>query len=191
MDPFKSHSEYAGEMIRAAVWVLTLRANNEGRLRATLPRAPKELPTNRHTIKEQDSDERARQRVVSISPSGESQSRSGGRRHEPIRSIWAVVWSSLSQRYPKATKGGARISPNHSRSPCNVVRYSLEKGIIERLADIPSRNRPTDGALWSLKSWCDEYRAEADRTMLEHSTIHSVHEAISPQRQFLVQYHSD
>lgn len=46
-----------------------LGARRAGRQRATLPRTPAALPVKRLTVSEQDSDERARQRVRDARPS--------------------------------------------------------------------------------------------------------------------------
>ena len=130
METFKSHfrtpSAAAPEISGPKEVVLILEATNNGRLRATLPKAPKAFPANRHTVRQQDSDERPRQRVITVSVSAESQSYSPSSKQEPNRRMCAVLWSSLSQRRSKDTSAGARISAAHSASLWMELRYELE-----------------------------------------------------------------
>lgn len=167
MEPFKSHlmspSVAAGEISGAKVFVPTLWATSNGRLRATPPKAPKALPANRHTVRQQDSEDRPRQRVIIVRASAESQSHSPNTRQEPHRRIWAVLWSSLSHRKSKETSAGARTSPAHSTSLWIEVRYELEGCEMQSAAESPSRKRPTDGALWSCREgWTQRQHAFID-----------------------------
>lgn len=120
MDPFKSHlvgqSFAAIEKCVAKVFVSMLGAISNGRLRATPPKAPKALLANRHTVRQQDREERPRQRVINVRASAEIQSHSPSSRQEPHRRMCAVWRSSLSNRKSKETRAGARTSPAHSAS---------------------------------------------------------------------------
>lgn len=151
MEPFKSHllspSAAAAEMTGAKVFVPTLGATSNGRLRATPPKAPKTLPANRHTVRQQDREDRPRQRVITVRASAESQSYSPSSRQEPNRRICAVLWSSLSHRKSKETSAGARTSPAHTASLWIEVRYEVEGGKMQSAAEFPSRKRPSEGAL--------------------------------------------
>ena len=159
MNPFKSHfnipSVADGEMRGAKEFVPTPGATSNGRLRATPPRAPKALPANRHTVRQQDRDDRPRQRVKSVRASAESQSHSPSNRQEPHRRICAVLWSSLSHRKWKDTSAGARTSPAHSASFWREERNELEgcemQSPAESPAESPSTRRPIEGALWSCR----------------------------------------
>lgn len=151
MEPFKAHlmspSAAAGETSGAKVFVPTLGATSSGRLRATPPKAPRAFPANRHTVRQQDREDRPRQRVISVRASPESQSHSPNSRQEPHRRMCAVLWSSLSHRKSKETSAGARTSPAHSASLWIEVRYELEGRKMQSAAESPSTNRPTEGAL--------------------------------------------
>lgn len=155
MEPFKSHltgpSVAGGEMNRAKVFVPSLRTTSSGRLRATPPKAPKALPANMHTVRQQDREDRPRQRVITMRASAESQSHSASSRQEPHRRICAVLRSSLSHRKSKETSAGARTSLAHSASLWMEVRYELEGWKMQSAAESPSRKRPTEGALWSCR----------------------------------------
>ncbi|TNN78351.1 hypothetical protein EYF80_011335 [Liparis tanakae] len=129
------------------VGVLLQKATSNGRLRATLPKAPKAFPANRHTVKQQDREDKPRQRVMSVRASAESQSLDPSSRQEPQRRMCAVLWSSLSQRKSKAKSAGAKTSPAHSASLWIEARYELEGSTMQRTAESPSRKRPTEGAL--------------------------------------------
>lgn len=78
MDPFKTHlmapSDAAAEMTGAKVFVPTLGATNNGRLRAMPPKAPKALLAKRHTVRQQDSEDRPMQRVITMNVSVERES---------------------------------------------------------------------------------------------------------------------
>lgn len=151
IEPFKSHLVSplvaAGETSGAKVFVLTIGATSNGRLRATPPKAPKALPANRHTVRQQDREDKPRQRVISVRASAESQSHSPSSRQEPHRRICAVLRSSLSHRKSKETTAGAKISPAHSASLWREVRYELEGCKMQSAAESPSRKKPTEGAL--------------------------------------------
>lgn len=164
IDTFKIHfispSDTAGEMRGAKVSVPTCGVTSEGRLRATPPRAPKALPVNRHTVRQQDREDRPRHRVITVRASAESQSHSPSSMQEPHRRIWAVLWSWLSHRKSKETSAGARTCPAHSASLCSEVRYELEGGKTQTAAESPSRKRPTEGDLWSCReTWTQRQRA--------------------------------
>lgn len=154
-DPFKSHfispSVAAGKSRGAKVFVPNLWVSSKGRLRAMLPKAPEALPANKHTIRQQERDDRPRQRVIIVRVSAESQSESPSSRQEPQRRICAVLWSWLSQRKSKETNTGASTSAAHSASLCREVRYGLEGCKREIAAEIPSRKKPTEGALWTCR----------------------------------------
>lgn len=157
MEPFKSHlmspsaAAAVAERSGAKVFVPILGATSNGRLRATPPKAPKALPPNRQTVRQQDKEDRPRQRVITVRASAESQSYSPSSRQEPTRIICAVLWSSLSHRKSKETSAGARTLPAHSASLWIEARYELEGCKMQSAAEIPSRKRPTEGALWSCK----------------------------------------
>lgn len=110
--PFISHwttpSAAAAETIGVNVVVPTVGATNNGRLRATLPKAPEALPANRHTVRQQEREDRPRQRVITVRVSADIQSQSPSRKQEPSRRICAVLRSSLSHRKSKETNAGAR-----------------------------------------------------------------------------------
>ncbi|KAL7393003.1 hypothetical protein ABVT39_005188 [Epinephelus coioides] len=151
MDPFKSQvvssSVSAAAISGTKVFASPLGATSNGRLRATPPKAPKPLPVNRHTVRQQDREDKPRQRVISGRASAESQSHSPSIRQEPHRRICAVLWSSLSHRKSKDTSAGASTSPAHCASLWREVRYELEGFKMESAAERPSTNRPTEGAL--------------------------------------------
>lgn len=147
MEPFKSHfisPSAAGKVRGPRVLAPIPGATSNGRLRATPPRAPKALPANRHTVRQHDREDRAMQRVSSVSASADSQSKTPISRQEPQRRIWAVLWSPLSHRKSKETSAAARTSPAHSAS----FWRELEGCEMPNPAESPSRNRPTEGALW-------------------------------------------
>lgn len=164
-DPFKNHfinpSEAAGEMSGAKVFVPTCGVTSKGRLRATPPRAPKALPANRQTVRQQDREDRPRQRFITVRASAESQSHSPSSRQEPHRRICAVLWSWLSHRKSKETSAGARTSPAHSTSLWRDITYELEGCKRQNAAESPSRKKPTEGALW----FCRERQRERERWM--------------------------
>lgn len=150
MEPFKRHFisplEAAGDIRGAKVFVPTC-ATSSGRLRPIAPTAPKALPANRQTIRQQDRVERPRQRVRIVSASGESQSHSPNSKQEPHRRMCAVLWSWLSHRKSKVTNTGARTSLAHSASLCREVKYELEGCKMQNAAESPRRKKPTDAAL--------------------------------------------
>lgn len=113
---FKGPSVASREIRGAKVCVSTLGPTSNGRLRATPPTAPKAFPANRHTVRQQDREERLRQRVRRASASVESQSENPSSRKEPHRRIRAVLWSRLSHKKSKETRAVARTSPAHSTS---------------------------------------------------------------------------
>lgn len=147
--PLMRPSVAAGWMSGAKVFVLTFWAKSNGRLRATPPKAPKALLANRHTVRQQDREDNPRQRVISVRASADSQSLNPSSRQEPQRRMYAVLWSSLSQRKSKANSTGAKTSPAHSVSLLIEARYGLQGRTMQSAADSPSRKRPTEGALWS------------------------------------------
>lgn len=69
-DPFNNHamtpSAAVAEMSDAKVVVPTFRATNNGRMKATAPKAPEAFPANRHTVREQDREDNPRQRVITV-----------------------------------------------------------------------------------------------------------------------------
>lgn len=77
-DPFNNHtmtpSAADGEMSDAEVVVPTFAATNNGRTRATAPKAPKTFPVNRHTVREQDREDNPRQHVITVTVSADIQS---------------------------------------------------------------------------------------------------------------------
>lgn len=77
-DPFNNHtmtpSAVGAEMSDAKVLAPTFGATNNGRMRATAPKAPEALPANRHTVREQDSEDNPRQRVITVRVSADIQS---------------------------------------------------------------------------------------------------------------------
>lgn len=160
--PFKIHFKGPSEALResrgAKVFVSTLCPTSNGRLRATPPAAPKAFPANRHTVRQQDRDERPRQRVRTASVSAESQSERPSSRQEPHRRIRAVLWSRLRHRKSKEIRAGARTSPAHSAS---LWRDEL-KGRMASTAERPSRKNPTEGALWSCKTVIYRRRSNVD-----------------------------
>lgn len=151
MEPFKSHlmSPSAAAAVRsgAKVFVPTFGATSNGRLRATPPKAPNAFPANRQTVRQQDKEDRPRQRVITVRASAESQSYSPSSRQEPTRIRCAVLRSSLSHRKSKETSAGARTLQAHSASLWIEMTYELEGCKMESAAEIPSRKRPTEGAL--------------------------------------------
>lgn len=177
-DPFKSHfispCVAAGEIRGANALVPTLCVTSRGRLRATLPKDPKALPANRHTVRQQDRDDRPRQRVMIARVSAESQSESPSSRQEPHRRICAVLWSWLSHRNSKETSAGARTSPAHCASFWREVKYKLKGWKMLSIAEIPSTKRPTEGPLWSLNSLYEEYSAVADNMMSEQAATRTL-----------------
>lgn len=92
---FKSHfmspSVAAGATSGATTVGSTCCTTSNGRLSATPPAAPKTFPANRHTIRQQDREDRPRQRVRTVRVSAESQSESPSSRQEPNRRIPAVL----------------------------------------------------------------------------------------------------
>lgn len=154
---FKSHftspSVAAGDTSGAATVVSTCCSMSNGKLRATPPTAPKTLPANRHTIRQQDRDDRPRQRVNTVRVSADSQSESPSSRQEPIRRVHAVPWSSLSHRNSKATSTGASTSPAQVACFLREARCELEGRRTQSVAERPSRKRPIEGPLWSCRTW--------------------------------------
>ena len=154
-DPSKSHfissSVAAGESSGAKALVPAFCARSNGRLRATPPETPKAFPANRHTVRQQDRDDKPRQRDMTARVSSESQSESPSSRQEPHRRIRAVLWSWLSHRKSKETSAGARTSPAHSASLWREVRYELQGWKMLSVAESPSTKKPTEGPLWSCK----------------------------------------
>lgn len=151
MEPFKNHltspSTAPGATRDSKVFVPTVGATSSGKLRATPPHTPKALPANRHTVRQQDNEDRPRQRVITVRASADSQSLSPSSRQEPQRRTHAVLWSSLIHRKSKETNAGAKTTPAHSMSLWIEVRYEPEEGKVQKAAEIPSRKRLTEGAL--------------------------------------------
>lgn len=77
-DPFNNHtmtpSDAVAETSDAKVVVPTFGATNNGRMRATAPRAPQAFPANTHTVREQDREDSPRQRVITVRVSADIQS---------------------------------------------------------------------------------------------------------------------
>lgn len=77
-DPFNNHtmtpSAADAEMSDAKVVVPTFGVTNNGRMRATAPKAPEAFPANRHTMREQDREDNPRQRVITVRVSADIQS---------------------------------------------------------------------------------------------------------------------
>lgn len=146
---FISPSVAGGEIRGAKVFVSACCARSNGRLRATLPAAPKAFPANRQTVREQDREDRPRQRVKTVSVSAERQSLSPRSRQEPHSRTRAVLRSWLSHRRSKETKAGGRTSAIQSAS---LWSEALEACRMPRAAENPSRKKPTEGPLWSLNS---------------------------------------
>lgn len=130
--------------------LVLLRATRAGKLKATLPNTPNMFPANRHTVREQERDDRAMQRDITVSPSRDSQSVSVESRAEPVRSVYAVEWSSLSQRKPKATMAGPSTSATHWRSARTDTNTGL-LGSADSPAEQATRKNPTAGALWTFR----------------------------------------
>lgn len=143
----------------ATLPALTFGATRAGRLRATLPTTPVPLEANRHTVRAHDSADKDTQRVMITKPSSDIQSESIRKSAEPIRSTWAVQWSSLSHKKPKADREGPSVSPAHSRSLWTWDRAG-GRGITARNEEHAMRKKPTDGARWS---WGGERERESER----------------------------
>lgn len=77
-DPFNNHtttpSAAGAETSDVRVVAPTFGATNNGRLRATAPKAPEAFPANRHTVREQDSEDNPRQCVITVRASADIQS---------------------------------------------------------------------------------------------------------------------
>lgn len=78
MEAFSNHtmtpSAAAAEMSGAKLVAPTFGATNNGRMKATAPKAPEAFPANRHTVREQDSEDKPRQRVMTVRVSADIQS---------------------------------------------------------------------------------------------------------------------
>lgn len=159
MKPFKNTSSAASsaaaETSGVTVGVATPGATSSGRLRAKAPKAPAALLANRHTVRVQERDDRPRQRVITGRASAESQSYTPSSRQEPSRRMCAVFWSLLSHRKSKETSVGARTSLANSTWLWTEARFEEEEEEEGRsrqsAAELPSRKRPTEGALWSCR----------------------------------------
>lgn len=67
-------SAAVAEVSNEKVVVPTFGATNNGRMRATAPKAPQAFSANRHTVSEQDMEVNPRQRVIIVRVSADIQS---------------------------------------------------------------------------------------------------------------------
>lgn len=75
-DPFNNHTTTPSDAVAemSEVVVPMFGATNNGRMRATAPKAPEAFPANRHTVREQDREDNPRQRVSTVRVSADIQS---------------------------------------------------------------------------------------------------------------------